>query len=75
MRVAHQPPEFAVEPQMRLQYEQHLAMALCPGWVEVGQRHSKMKKTNLEAGEMAVCPRHRKVAWSSLHGAFGPDHL
>ena len=41
-------------------------MALSPGWVEVGQRHSEMKKTNLEAGEMAVCPRHGKV-WLGAH--------
>ena len=66
MRVEHQLPELAVEPRMWVQYEQHLAMALSPGWVEVGQRHSEMKKTNLEAGEMAVCPRHDKV-WLGAH--------
>src|SRR5215471_2913098 len=66
MRVEHRPPELAIEPQMYLQYEQHLAMALSPGWVEVGQRRSEMKKTNLGAGEMAVCPRHRKVWLGAL---------
>ncbi|MBV9441946.1 MAG: hypothetical protein JO217_04565 [Acidobacteriaceae bacterium] len=75
MRVEHHLPELAIEPQMCLQYEQHLAMALSPGWVEVGQRRSEMKKTNLGAGEMAVCPRHQGMAWSSLHGAFDRDRF
>jgi AraC family transcriptional regulator len=51
---------------MFVQYEQHLAIALSPGWVEVGQRRSKMRRTNLEAGEMAVCPRHANV-WLGAH--------
>ena len=66
MRVEHHLPELAVEPQMFVQYEQHLAMALSPGWVEVGQRRSGMKRTNLEAGEIAVCPRHADV-WLGAH--------
>jgi AraC family transcriptional regulator len=66
MRVEHHLPAPAVEPQMFVQYEQHLAMALSPGWVEVGQRRSEMRKTNLEAGEMAVCPRHTDV-WLGAH--------
>jgi len=66
MRVEHQPPEFAAEPRMWVAYEQHLAMALSPGWIEVGQRYSEMKKTNFGTGEMAVCPRHGKV-WLGAH--------
>jgi len=33
-----------------------LAMALRPGWVEVGQGRSEMKKINYEAGEAGVGP-------------------
>ena len=38
-------------------------MALRPGWVEVGQRRSEMKKINFEAGEMAMCD-----VWIGTHG-------
>jgi AraC family transcriptional regulator len=69
MRVEHKPPEFTVEPQglvLWVPYEQHLAMALSPGWLEAGQRRSEMKKINFGAGEMAVCPRSGEV-WLGPH--------
>jgi len=46
---------------MLVKNEPVLAMALCPGWVEVGPRRSEMKKINFEAGEVNVCPRDIKV--------------
>jgi AraC family transcriptional regulator len=61
MRVELEMPEFVVEPRMLVKNEPVLAMALRPGWVEVGQRRSEMKKTNFAAGEMNVCPRDIKV--------------
>ena len=69
MRVEHKPPEFTVEPQglvLWVPNEQHLAMALSPGWLEAGQRRSEMKKINFGAGEMAVCPRSGEV-WLGPH--------
>jgi len=48
---------------MIVKYEPVLAMALRPGWVEVGPRRSEMKKINFEAGEMAVCD-----VWLGVHG-------
>jgi AraC family transcriptional regulator len=65
MRVEFNTPELAVEPQMLVQYEHHLVMALHPGWVEVGQTRSEMKKTNFVAGEMVVCPRQK--VWLGAH--------
>ena len=61
MRVELKTPEFDVEPRMLVKNEPVLAMVLRPGWVDVGPRPSQMKKGNLEAGGMAVCPRHDKV--------------
>jgi AraC family transcriptional regulator len=47
---------------MWVQHEQGLVMALCPGWVEVGQRRSQMRRINLEAGELGVWgPRPYKL--------------
>jgi AraC family transcriptional regulator len=69
MRVEHKPPEFTVDPRglvLWVPYEQHLAMALSPGWLEAGQRRSEMKKINFGAGEMAVCPRSGEV-WLGPH--------
>jgi AraC family transcriptional regulator len=52
---------------MWVQHEQGLVMALRPGWVEVGQRRSEMKKINYKAGEIGVWgPRHIKV-WLGAH--------
>ena len=56
MRVEVKTPEFDVEPRM-LVNEPVLAMALRPGWVEVGPRRSEMKKINFEAGDVNVCAR------------------
>jgi len=64
MRVELKTPEFDVEPRM-LVNEPVLAMALRPGWVEVGPRRSEMKKINFEAGEVNVCPRPE---WLGTHG-------
>jgi len=61
MRVELETPELDVEPRMLVKNEPVLAMALRPGWVEVGQRRSEMKKINFEAGEVNVCPRDIKV--------------
>ena len=74
MRVEFQTAESAVEPRMLVQYEQHLTMALRPGCVEVGQKHSEMKKINVEAGEVNVCPPPG-VVWHSWPGEFDPDHF
>jgi len=62
MKVELKTPEFDVEPRMRPAHS--LAMALHPGWVEVGLRRSEMKKINFEAGEVNVCPR---PAWLGTH--------
>ena len=67
MRVELNTPKLAVEPRMWVKDENALAMALAPGWLEVGQRRSEMKKINYEAGEMGVCPRHNKL-WFGAHG-------
>jgi AraC family transcriptional regulator len=64
MRVELKRPEFDVEPWMA-KNEPVLAMALRPGWVEVGARRSEMKKINFEPGEVSVCPR---PAWIGTHG-------
>ena len=66
MRVELNTPKLAVEPRMWVKDENALAMALAPGWLEVGQRHSEMRKINFGAGEMAVCPRSGKV-WLGPH--------
>jgi AraC family transcriptional regulator len=63
MKVELKTPEFDVEPRMLVKNEPVLAMALRPGWVEVGQRRSEMKKINFEAGEMAMCD-----VWIGTHG-------
>jgi hypothetical protein len=52
---------------MWVQHEQGLVLVR-PGWVELGQRHSQMKKSNAETGEVGVCPP-RHAAVSGLHGA------
>ena len=67
MRVELRTPEFEVEPRMLVPGEPVLSMALRPGWVEAGQRHSLMKKINYEAGEVGMGPRHDKV-WLGAHG-------
>ena len=61
MRVELETPEPDVEPRMLVKNEPVLAMALRPGWVEVGPRRLEMKKINFEAGEVNVCPRDIKV--------------
>jgi len=63
MKVELKTPEFDVEPRMLVKNEPVLAMALRPGWVEVGQRRSEMKKINFEAGEIAMCE-----VWLGVHG-------
>jgi hypothetical protein len=63
MRVEHELPAPAFEPQMFLHHEQHLALS--PGWVEVEQRRSEMRMSSLKTGEMALCARYPGVAWSS----------
>src|SRR5215469_4621791 len=67
MRVELKTPEFDVEPRMLVPDEPVLSMALRPGWVEVGQRRSEMKKINYQAGEAGMGPRHDKV-WLGAHG-------
>ena len=52
MRVELKTPELAVEPRTLVKNEPALVMALRPGWVEVGQRRSEMKKIGVEAGEI-----------------------
>ena len=63
MRVELKTPEFDVEPRTLVKNEPVLAMALRPGWVEVGPRRSEMKKISFEAGEMAMCD-----VWIGTHG-------
>jgi len=71
MKVELKTPEFDVEPRMLVKNEPVLAMALRPGWVEVGQRRSEMKKINFEAGEIAMCE-----VWLGVHGGeYDPDHF
>jgi AraC family transcriptional regulator len=67
MRVELNTPKLAVEPRMWVKDENALAMALAPGWLEVGPRRSEMKKINYAAGEMGVCPRHNEL-WLGAHG-------
>jgi AraC family transcriptional regulator len=71
MRVEHETPEPGDEPQVWVQREQVLAMALRPGWLEVGPSRSQIKRINYETGEMGVCPRHNQV-WL---GADGMERL
>src|SRR5215467_10499454 len=63
MRIELKTPEFDVEPRMLVKNKPVLAMALRPGWVEVGPRRSEMKKINFEPGEMALCD-----VWIGTHG-------
>ena len=63
MKVELKTPEFDVEPRTLVKNEPVLAMALRPGWVEVGPRRSEMKKISFEAGEMAMCD-----VWIGTHG-------
>jgi AraC family transcriptional regulator len=67
MKVELEAPEAAVELRMWVQREQVLAMALRPGWLEVGPSRSEIKRVNYEAGEMGVCPRHAEM-WVGAHG-------
>jgi len=64
MKVELKTPEFDVEPWMA-NHEPVLAMALRPGWVEVGTGRSELKRISFEAGEVSVCPR---PAWIGRHG-------
>jgi len=64
MKVELKTPEFDVEPRMA-KNQPVLAMALRPGWFEVGPRRSEMRKINFEAGEVNVCPRPE---WHGTHG-------
>src|SRR5262249_5784007 len=66
MRVELETPESADEPRMWVLHEQVLAMALRPGWVEVGPSRSEINRLNYEAGEMGVCPRHTEVWVAAL---------
>ena len=52
---------------MWVQCEQGRVMALGPGWIEVGQRRSEMKKINVGDGDLGVWgPRPHKV-WVVAH--------
>ena len=67
MRVELKTLKLDVEPRMWVEYELGLGMALRPGWAEVGQRRSQMKKINVEGGELGVWgPRPYKV-WIGAH--------
>jgi AraC family transcriptional regulator len=67
MRIEVETPEFDVEPLMRVQCEPVLTMNLRPGWAEVGERRSEMKKINYEPGEIVVWPGHYPL-WLGAHG-------
>ena len=66
MKIELEGPKLAVEPRMFLNNELVLMMALGPGWVEAGQRHSEMRKISFDAGEGNVCPLGIK-GWVGAH--------
>ena len=68
MRVQLDVPESLVEPCIRVEHEQVLAMALCAGSIVVGSRRSQMKRLKYQAGELGICPRGTEV-W------FGNDGI
>src|SRR5580692_1933978 len=58
MRVAAYALRSIREPYPSVEYDQIICMALRPGSLEAGLRHSEMKKYVYDAGEMILCPRY-----------------
>jgi AraC family transcriptional regulator len=60
MRVSLNLPEPVREPRIWVQHGHILTMALRPGSIETGLRHSEMRRVDYDAGEMGFIPRHVK---------------
>ena len=58
MRVELNVPESVTEPRMWVKHQSVLAMALGPGYIELGLRRSEMTRLTFGAGEMSLIPRH-----------------